>query len=125
MIKECSKVDFEKINQVFDAIIKDPTDSKIFESQGIPKQELVVLADRFRNQLFLEGVLQNNQCLISLAYDLDRFICDLDLNALVEVNDQIKEIVKSENLTCGANHHDADYNFYEKLKVVFFFHGNY
>ena len=78
--------------------------------------EQIILIDQFRNMLFLEGILQNNQCFISLAYDLDIFITQKNFDAFEECKERISNIIKSENLQCGAFHVDPNYSFFDKLK---------
>ncbi len=106
--KRIIRSDFEAINKVFSCINEDLEKSVI--------DELMIEIDRFRNMLFFEGILQNNQCFITIAYDLDMFITERNFNALEEVKGRFEEILVSENLRCHAFHADPDYGIFEKLK---------
>ena len=88
---------------------------------GKPELYLVLTVDRLRNQFFLEGIMQDNQCLINCAYDLDRFIIEGSFHALVEVAEHIEEMVESPNFQCEHNLLKDLRTWYEKLKWLNFF----
>lgn len=106
--KRIKSADFEKISKIF-SLIKEDEPKKVLD-------KMIIEIDRFRNMLFLEGILQNNQCFISAAYDLDRFITENSFNALQEVKEIIDEIIQSKDNTCKGFHTQADYNIFEKMK---------
>jgi len=106
--KKLKRSDFEKFSKML-PFIKENESKEILH-------KLIIEIDRFRNMLFLEGILQDNQCFISTAYDLDRFITENSFDALTEVKEQIDEILQSNDLTCKGFHSQANHDIFEKLK---------
>lgn len=108
LFKSALTKDIQKgILNVFKDIQSDPNklNEKIME-------ELDIL----RNQIFYEGIITNNQCLISMAYDLDELLLNDNLSIIEEIVERFENIVKSENNRCKSDHIDPCYTTDEKLR---------
>ena len=104
------KDSLEKMSKIF---------SYIYQDNNIDKKEfdkILIEIDRFRNMIFLEGILQNNQCFINIAYDIDIFICDDNIGILQDVKEKLDEIIESNDNTCKAYHSKVEYNIFDKIK---------
>ncbi|MCH8981777.1 hypothetical protein IH922_07140 [candidate division KSB1 bacterium] len=95
--------------KMIEEIIKDELKQEEYE-------QIIIEIDRFRNMMFLEGILQNNQCFINIAYDLDVFICDNNFGVLQDVKERLDEIIQSKDNTCKAIHAKVEYNIFDKMK---------
>ena len=109
-------VDKENVIKNF---LKGPDSSKNFvqkESGSAVINGIIIEIDRFRNMIFLDGILQNNQCFINIAYDLDIFICDNNFGVLQDVKERLDQIIQSNDNTCKAFHAKVEYNIFDKIK---------
>lgn len=86
-----------------------------------PELHLVLTVDRLRNQMFLEGIMQDNQCLINCAYDLDRFIIEGSFNALVEVAEHLEAMIENPEFSCKHALLKEQRTWSEKLKWLLHF----
>lgn len=103
--------DLEKLSKIFSYLVND--EQTLTQTEY---EKMMVEIDRFRNMIFLEGILQNNQCFINIAYDLDVFICDDNFGILQDVKERLDEIIKSNDNTCKAIHAKVEYNIFDKMK---------
>jgi hypothetical protein len=105
--------------EIIQATIKILKKAKSEELQhtfcGKPEKYLIVEIDRLRNMMFYEGIIQDNQCFISNAYDLDRFIIEGSFNALVEVAEHLELMLESDNFICKNNIDFTKRNFIDKM----------
>ncbi len=83
---------------------------------GNPENDVIVLVDQLRNMMFYEGIITDNQCFISNAYDLDRFIIEGSFYALTEVAEHIEEMLKMKNLICENNIITDKNSFIKKME---------
>lgn len=96
--------------------------SKIFSyfiTETLPQAEyekMIIETDQVRNMIFLEGILQDNQCFINISYDLDMFICEDNFGILQDVKERLDEIIKSKDNTCNGIHAKVEYNIFDKMK---------
>lgn len=104
------KADLNKITKIFSYIIEGDTIEKT------DYDKMIIDIDRFRNMVFLEGILQNNQCFINIAYDLEVFICEDNFGILQDVKERLDEIIQSKNNTCKAFHAKVVYDIFDKMK---------
>jgi len=101
----------EKLSKIFSYLVND--EQTLTQTEY---EKMMIEIDRFRNMIFLEGILQNNQCFINIAYDLDVFICDDNFGILQDVKERLDEIIKSNDNTCKAIHAKVEYNIFDKMK---------
>ena len=102
--------ELKKLSKIFSFLI----DSKEFTQKEYETMMLEI--DRFRNMIFLDGILQNNNCFINIAYDLDIFICDNNFGILQDVKERLDQIIQSNDNRCQAFHANVNYDIFEKMK---------
>jgi hypothetical protein len=88
----------EEYRQVLSKILENKHDNSF---AGNIEPNTLKLLDRLRNQLFLESILQDKQCLKSIAYDLDEVICNNNFNALNDVIDHLGSL--NNKMECKHN----------------------
>ena len=99
----------KKLSKIFSLLIDQTLTQAEYE-------KMMLEIDRFRNMIFLDGILQNNQCFINIAYDLDIFICDNNFGVLQDVKERLDDIIQSKDNTCKAFHAKVVYDIFDKLK---------
>ena len=97
--KTISKDDLNQVAIILKMIHNDPL--AVYSKH--PEAEIIKMVDRFRNMLFLEGQLMDNNCMVQIAYDLDQYITNGSFQVLDDVVIHIRKIAKSKNMLCENN----------------------
>tara|TARA_B110000495_G_scaffold69201_1_gene59019 strand:+ start:2151 stop:2549 length:399 start_codon:yes stop_codon:yes gene_type:complete len=97
--------------KVINKLLKELTLEKIDEKE-------VNAIDGFRNMIFRDGIMTDNNCLINVAYDLDILLDNIDKNHDLGMIEEITEIfdhmIESNSWKCIANHCNVTYSLDEK-----------
>ena len=86
-------------------------------------QELMDNFEVFRNMIFHDGIVTDNQCLVNMAYDFDELMHNIDTNLdmwiLQDITEKFDHMIKTNSWYCQSslcNKIETNYDFFTKMK---------
>jgi len=86
-------------------------------------QELMDNFEMFRNMIFHDGIVTDNQCLVNMAYDFDELMHNIDTNLdmwiLQDITEKFDHMIKTNSWYCQSslcNKIETKYDFFTKMK---------
>lgn len=77
------------------------------------------LLDALRNQIFLDSILSDNNCLKQIAYDLDEVVINYNFDLLIDIAEHIDQVIKND--FCEHNKIFDKHTDFEKMKWLLHF----